>query len=143
MNRLAVLVVAGLLLQPRDRLLQSLHIGEDQLGLDHLDIGAGVHLAVDVDDIVVGEHSHHLTDRVALADIGQELITQPGALRCAFDDAGDIDEGHRRRQDALRAEDLGQPVQPWIGHRDDALVGLDGGERIVGRQHVIAGQRVE
>ncbi len=44
---------------------------------------------------------------------------------------------------ALGVEQLGQHGQPRIGHADHADVGLDGGERVVGRQHVVAGQGVE
>ena len=143
MNGLAVLVVAGLLLQPRDRLLQGLHIGEDQLGLDDFDIRAGVDLAVDVDDIVIGEDPDHLTDGVALADVSQELVAQPGALGCALDDPGDVDEGHRSRQDPFGSEHLGQSRQSGVGQRDHSLVRLDGGERVVGCKHVIAGQSIE
>ena len=40
-------------------------------------------------------------------------------------------------------EHLGQLVQPRVGHRHDADVGLDRGERIVRGEHVVAGQRVE
>ena len=46
--------------------------------------------------VVVGEDSDHLTDGVALTDVGQELVAQPGALGGPFDDAGDVDEGDRR-----------------------------------------------
>ncbi len=42
---LAVLVVAGLLLEARDRLLDGLHVGEDQLGVDRLDVAAGLDAA--------------------------------------------------------------------------------------------------
>ena len=80
MNRLTVLVVARLFLQSRDSALKGLHVGEDQFGLDDLDIGPGVDLAVDVHDVVVIEDSDHLTDRVALADVGQEFVAQAGAL---------------------------------------------------------------
>ena len=116
-NGLAVLVRARFLLQPRHRLLQRLQIGQDQLGLDDLDVGPGVDLAVDVHDVVVGEDPHHLTDRVALADVGQELVAKPGALRRALDDAGDVDERHRRRHDLLRREHLRELVEPRIRQR--------------------------
>ena len=103
----------------------------------------GIDLAVDVHHVVVGEHPHHLADRVALADVGQELVAQPGALGGALDDPGDVDERHRRGHDLLRVEQLGQLVQPRIGQRHHALVGLDRRERVVRRQHVVARQRVE
>ena len=82
-DRPAVLGVARLLLQARDRLLQRLQVGQDQLGVDRLDVGARVDPAVDVHDVGVGEHPDHLADRVGLADVGQELVAQPGALGLA------------------------------------------------------------
>ena len=143
MNRFTVLVVARLLFQPRDRALESLHVGEDQFGFNDLDIGSGVDVAVDVHDVVVIEDPDDLTDRVALADVGQELVAQAGALRGALDDAGDVDEGHRCRDDAFGSEHLGQPGQPGVGQRNHTLIGLDGGEGVVGRQYIVAGQRIE
>ncbi len=99
--------------------------------------------AVDVHDVVVGEHPHHLTDGVALADVGQELVAQPRPFGRSFDDAGDVDERHRRRHELLRTEDLGELAQPRIRQRHHTLVRLDRRERIVGRQHVVTRQRVE
>ncbi len=95
----ALLVGARFLLQPRHRPFERLHVGEDQLGLDHLDVGLRIDAAVDVRDVVVGEHPHHLANRVAFADVGQELVAKPGALGRALDDARDVDERHRRRHD--------------------------------------------
>jgi hypothetical protein len=37
----------------------------------------GRDLAVDVHDVAVGEHPDHLADRVALADVGEELVAEP------------------------------------------------------------------
>src|SRR5690606_10210096 len=60
------------------------------------------------------------------------------------DQAGDVHELHLRRDDAGRAEHLGQLLQPWIRHADDAHIGLDRGERVIRRQSLCAlGQRVE
>ena len=103
----------------------------------------GIDLAVDVRHVVVGEHPHHLADRVALADVGQELVAQTRALRRALDDAGDVDERHRRMHDLFRVKHLGELVQPRIRQRHHTLVRLDRRERVVGRQHVIARQRIE
>jgi hypothetical protein len=119
------------------------HVGQDQLGLDHLDVRARIHPAVDVHHVVVGEDPDHLTYGVALADVGQELVAQPGPLRRPLDDAGDVDEAHRGGHQLLRTEDLGELRQPRIGQRHHALIGLDGGERVVRSQHVIVGQRIE
>ena len=48
-----------------------------------------------------------------------------------------------RRQELLRAEDLREHVQPRVGHAHHADVGLDRRERVVRREHVVLGQRVE
>ena len=75
-----LLLDARLLLQPRERALHGLQVGEDQLGVDRLDVVLGRHAAVDVDDVGVLEHPDHLADRVAVADVGQELVAQALAL---------------------------------------------------------------
>ena len=80
---------------------------------------------------------------VGVADVGQERVAPALALGRAADQAGDVDERHRRRDDLLRVEDLGELVQPRVGQPDHADVGLDRGERVVRREHVVLGQRVE
>ena len=119
----AVLVDPRLLLQPRERLLHRLQVGQDQLGLDRRDVVGGVDLAVDVGDVLVAEHPGHLADRVGLADVGEELVAQPLPLRGAPDDAGDVDELDRGRQLLGGAEELrelpsrgsGTPTTPTLG----------------------------
>ncbi len=71
----------------------------------------------DVDDVVVGERAHHLADRVRLADVGEELVAQALALARALDDAGDVDERDRRRDDPLAVEDLREDVEARVGQR--------------------------
>ena len=51
-------------------------VGQRQFGVDGLDIGNRIDLAVDVDDVVVLEAAHHMGDGVHLADMGQELVAQ-------------------------------------------------------------------
>ena len=96
------LVAARLLLQPRDRLLHGLQVGQDQLGLDRGEVGLRVDLAVDVGDVLVAEDAGDLADRGGLADVGEELVAQALALRRAADDAGDVDELDGRGQDPGR-----------------------------------------
>ena len=84
-----------------------------------------------------------MDDRVGLADVGEELVAEPFALRRAFDQAGDVDELHHRRHDALRLDDPLQHREPRVGDVHPADVGVVGGERIVRRQHVGRRQRVE
>ena len=96
-----------------------------------------------MDDVGVGEDPDHLADRVALADVGEELVAQPLPLRSPLHDARDIDERHRGRQDPGGAEDPRENVEPPVRYADDAHVGLDRGEGVVGREHVVLGQGVE
>ncbi len=138
-----VLLDARLLLQPRQDLLDGLEVGEDQLGVDGLDVVLGRDLAVDVDDVLVLEGADDLADRVGLADVREELVAQALTLAGAPDDARDVDEVDGGGEDLLRGEDLRELGQPRVGDADDADVRLDGGERVVGRQHVVLGQGVE
>ena len=57
-------------------LLDRLEVGQDELGVDRLDIARRIDPGVDVDDVVVVEGAHHLADGVGLADGGQELVAQ-------------------------------------------------------------------
>lgn len=96
-----------------------------------------------MDDVGVIEHADNLRDRLGLTDVRQELVTQAFTLGGALDNAGDVHEGHGGRQQARRAEDLGQLREPRVRQVHDANVGLDRGERVVRREHLIAGQCVE
>ena len=104
----------------------------------------GVDAAVDVHDVRVVEHPDDLADRVGLADVRQELVAQPRALGRALDDAGDVDEGHRRRARSSPSENIfASFVEARVRQRHHADVRLDRRERVVRGQHVVAGQRVE
>ena len=67
-------------------------------------------------------------DGVGLTDVGQELVAQAFTFGGAFYQAGDVDELHAGRDDALGLDDGGQGVQAGIGHGDHATVRLDGAE---------------
>ena len=110
-RRGAVLAEPRLLLQPGQRLVDGLQVGEHQLGVDRLDVVARRDLAVDVHHVRVGEGPHHLADRAGVADVGEERVAAALPLRRAPHQTGDVDERHRRRDDLLRAEDLGELVQ--------------------------------
>ncbi len=142
---LGVLVVAlGLLGEIVDALFETVEIGEHQLGFDGLDIGQWRDLAFDMGDVGILKTSHHMRDRIDLADGGEELVAEAFALGGAADEAGDIDEGQPRRDDLRGFGDLRQLVEPGIGHRDLADIRLDGAERIIRRlRRGRLGQRVE
>ena len=104
----------------------------------------GVDPAVDVHHVGVVEHAHDLADRVRLADVGEELVAQPRALGRALDDARDVHERHRGGHGARPSENsFASTSRRGSGSGDDADVGLDRRERVVGGEHVVAGQGVE
>ena len=142
---LGLLVAAlGLLLHRDDAPLEAFEVGQHQLGLDRVDVGQRIDAALDMGDVVVLEAAHDMGDRVAFADIGEELVAEPLALRRAAHQAGDVDEGEAGRDDLLRAGDRGERVQPRVGHGDVADVRLDGAERIIRRlRGGRLGERVE
>src|SRR5579875_1173686 len=132
--------LAGQAVQP---VVDGLDVGQDQLGVDRLDVARRVDPPFYVDDVVVGEGPHHLADGVGLADGGQELVAQPLPARRAPHQPGDVHEGDRRRHHPLAVVEGGQPVQTLVGDVDHPHVGVDGGERVVGRQGLVAGEGVE
>ena len=71
--------------------LQPLHVGQHQLGVDDLGIAHRVDRAFDMGDLAL-EAAQHVQHGVGLADIGQELVAQPLALRRAAHQPGDVDE---------------------------------------------------
>ncbi len=93
--------------------------------------------------IVVNEAAHHVNNAVGFANVGEKLVTQTLAFRCAGDETGDIDELHHRRNGFLRLRQIDQCFYAWIGDFDDADIGFDGTERIVFRRDTRFGQRIE
>jgi hypothetical protein len=123
--------------------LGLLEVGEDQLGLDRLDVGAGRDPAVRVDDVLVGVAAHDVQQRVRLADVGEELVAEPLALVGALDEAGDVVELDRVRDDVRRPHGARDRVEALVGHRHDRDVGLDRRERVVRGLRAGAAERVE
>jgi hypothetical protein len=91
---------------PRQPLFQAVEIGQHQLGLDRLGVAHRIDAAFDMGDVAVLEAAQHMDDGVDLADIGEELVAQPLALRGAAHQAGDVDEFQAGRHDLLRLADL-------------------------------------
>src|SRR3546814_6036030 len=101
----------------------------DVCSSDLLGIGDRVDLAFDVGDVAILEAAQYMTDRIDLADMGEELVAEALTLRGTAHQAGDIDEGQLGRDDLARAGDLGQHVQSLVRHADQAGIRLDGAER--------------
>ena len=84
-----------------------------------------------MDDVVVVKAAHHVYDRVAFADVRQELVAQALALGRALHQSRDINELDDSGGVLVRVIHLGELVQPLIRHRYHADVRLDGAEGIV------------
>ena len=138
-----ILATFGILLKARLRLLDRSQISQHKFGLDGLDIARGVDLARHMNHIRVAEEAYDLADRVSLANVVQELVAQAFAVRSALDQARNVNELDRGRHDAIGIVDLSQAIHARIGHRHDAHVRLDGGERIIRRQAPFISKRGE
>ena len=82
-------------------------------------------------DVRIVKTAYDMDDRIDLADIGEELVSQAFALACTAYKTGDIDEFDDGRCIFLRVIHLGQFVQTAVRDRYDADVRLNGAERIV------------
>ncbi len=131
-------------------LLELFHIGEDKFRLDdfripdRVDRRGLVAAFAHVDDVIVLETPHDMQNRVALADVGEELVPEALALRGSFHEAGDIREIHRRADDLLGRNHLCERLQPRIVHFHDRRIRLDRAKRIVLRRRLLLlCQRIE
>ena len=135
----SALVVAALggLCHAACAVLHHLKVGQDQLVVDGVDVGNGVHglglgnILHHMDDVVIVKAAHHMHNGVALADVAQELVAQTRALTGTLHKACDIHEFHDGRGLFIGLPDLGQLVQTLVRHGHDAAVRLDGAEGIV------------
>ena len=69
---------------------------------------------------------------VHLADVREEFIAQPLAVRGAFHQPRDVHEFDDGGGDLLAVVQGGELVQPLVRHGDHAHVGFDGAEGVVG-----------
>ena len=113
-------------------LFDGVEIGEQELGIDDVDVVERRDLAGDVDDLVVVEAAHHVEDSVCLADVREELVAEAFAFACAFDDARDVDELHGGGDDGVGLDVFDDAVEAGVGDGDHADIRVDGAERVVG-----------
>ena len=128
-------LVAGLrlLLGSSAALIQALHVGEHELGLDHLGIGQRIDAVLDVGYVVVLEAAQHIGDGIDFADVGQKLVAEALALGGAAHQAGDVDKGKPRWDDLPGLGYGGEFIEALVRYTDLANVRLDGAERVVRR----------
>src|SRR5918997_5602834 len=86
---------------------------------------------MDVYYVLVHEAPDDVSDRIALADVAEELVPQPLAPARPPHESRDIHEIDRRRHEALAPDDLRQRVQPFVRHHRDPEVRVYRGERVV------------
>src|SRR5207237_501838 len=67
-------------------------VGEQQLGLDDLDVARRIDGVLDVHDVRVLEGADDVEDGVGLANVGQELVAEALALRRAAHQSRDVDD---------------------------------------------------
>ena len=72
--------------------LEAFDVGEHQLGFDRLGVGDGIDAALDMRDVVVLEAAKDVDDGIDLADVAEELVAKPFALRRTAHEARDVDE---------------------------------------------------
>ena len=123
--------------------LRNLEIAEDQFEVDGFDVAQGIDRALHMHDIAGIEAADHMDDGVDLADMRQELVAQALALGRALDQSGDVDELDGGGGELVGLVHLRELVQPRVGDRNHADVGLDGTERIVGGLGAGVGDGVE
>ena len=120
-----------------------LQICQHQLGIDRFDIAERIDAALDVYDVFVLVAADDVQDRIDIAQVAEELISQPFALRRPADQPGDIDQLKNGRDDFLGLDVLIDGREPRIGNRDSADVRLDRAERIVLAGNPRCGERIK
>ena len=127
-----------------DAPLEAVEVGQHQLGLDRLGVGDRVDAALDMGDVAALEAAQDVDDRVDLADVGEELVAEAFALEAPRTRPAMSTNSIWVSISLRRLGDFADLVQPLVGHRDAADVGLDRAERIIRRlRRRGLGQRVE
>jgi len=138
-----LLAGAGLLSHPPETPLGLLQVGQIELGLDRLGIGDRIDQPVRVRHRIIRVRPHDVADRVGLADLGQEPVAEPLALRRTSYEAGDVMELDRLGDQRARLRRGGDGREPLVGHLHDRDVRPYRRERIGGRLGRCRGERVE
>ena len=107
-------------------------VGEDEFGIDDLDIAEGVNRSHVVNDVFVLEATHDVDDRIDFADIGEEFISEALAFAGPGDESGDVNEFDGGGNDAIGFCDGAEGFKTLVRHLHHADVWVDGAEGIVG-----------
>ena len=126
-----------------DLFIHGIQVRQRQLGIDDFDVVGRRDPPADMHHVIVVEAAYHMDDGIRAADMAEKLVPQALAGAGALHKAGDVDEFDGGWLNLLRIDNSGELIHAWIRHLDDADVGVDGAERIVGRLCAGRGQRVE
>ena len=126
-----------------ETLLDGCQIGERQFEVDRLPVANRIDLTDDVHDIRIFETAYDVDDRVRLADIGKKLVSKSFTLRCALDEAGNVDKLDDRRDDILRFDQSGELLESRVWYLDGSDIRVDSAERKIGSLCLCRGQCVE
>ncbi len=124
-------------------MLGGLEVGQQQLGLDRLEVLHRVDGAVRVRHLRMLERAYDVHHRVHLADVAEEAIAEALSLVRAAHEPGDVDDVEVLGDQPLDRQRLAQPLQALVRHGHDGNVGVHGREGILGRLRAPAGERVE
>jgi len=112
--------------------LDGFHIREDELRIHHFDIVDGIDDSVDMNDVGIFKTAYDVNDRLDFSDVTQKPVAQTFRRGLLLSQDGDIEKRHGRMGPFRRVEHVRQSLEPFIGHGDDADIGIDSTERIVG-----------
>ena len=94
--------------------------------------------------VLVLKAADNLGDGIHLTDMGQEFVAQTFALGGSLDQSGNIDEAHGGGNGfPFGFVHIRQSGKAAVGNIDNADVGLNGAERIVGRLSAGLGNGIE
>ena len=95
-------------------------------------------------DVAIFKTAQYMSNRIDLTNIGEKLIAQPFAFGRTAHQTGNIDKAQAGGNAIGRLGDIGQPVQPPIGHGNITDIRFNGTERKICRLRTGGfGQRVE
>src|SRR5207342_614664 len=83
---------ADFFLQTVQAFLQRREIGQDQLGIDDLDVTHRIDRPTHVVDVAAFETANDLNNRVDLADMTEELVAETFARTSSLHQPSDVDE---------------------------------------------------
>ena len=111
-----------------------LEVGQQQLGLDDLEVGPRIDLRrAGARPFGCSNARTTCSERVDLADVAEEAVAEALARVRAAHQAGDVHELDLLGHPPLDAERVADRVQALVGHGHDGDVRLDRRERILGR----------